>query len=188
MLSETPETIDELTVFFPEILPPGIWKYAKWILWSCFSLFAFFFLLIVSYKNQAFHQSKTCQTASYCFLVGRAGQAHCSYVLSQWYPVFFDLETSSDRSVRMAFSGSSSMSFQICSDVRSLLVFLLFCFAFLATVEGASWAMLALSKCVMLTIETPRSVNVYFWIPEDLIELFLYLGYRFITSSFRMCT
>lgn len=61
-------------MFSPEICHPGNWKYAKWLLWFCFCLLAFFFL-IVSYKTQAFHQPKTSWIAFYCYLVGRAGQA-----------------------------------------------------------------------------------------------------------------
>lgn len=96
--------------------------------------------------------------------------------------VSFDPKTPSDRFVRMALSGSASMGLQICPDVRSLLMFLLVCFVFLATVEGNSWEMFSLSKCAIVTIESPWSVNVYYWIPEDLIDYFLYLGYRFFMS------
>jgi hypothetical protein len=166
----TPETIHELSVFSPETFPPGTWKSTKYIPWAyfcfCFWFFFFFFWLWLFLNNElqktSFPPNFSVRLASAVSLVWRAKQASCIYVLSQWYSDSSDLETPSDRLLRMALTGSASMGIQICSDVKSLLTFLLFCFVFLATVEGNSWEMLGLSKCVMLAIESPWSVSVYY--------------------------
>lgn len=156
-------------MFSLEILHPGIWKYAKWLLWSCFCLFAFFFLNSELQSHKLSTNLNQVGLLSIVTLLEEQGRHTVPlFPLSGAHCFLWPADTLSDRSVRM----SSTMGLQICSDVRSLLVFLLLCFAFVATVEGNSWAILALLKCVVLTIESARSVNAYFWIPGDLIDFF----------------
>lgn len=162
VFSETSETIHELTVFSPEILSPRTWKSTMYIPWVFLWFFVLVFILslITNYKNPKtfttlFSESDRLLLFSTFEELGRL-------FVSLFSLISFDPKTPSDRYVRMAVSGSASMGLQICSDVRSLLIFLLVCFVFLATVEGNSWEMFSLSKCAIVTIESPWSVNVYY--------------------------
>lgn len=73
------------------------------------------------------------------------------------------------QSLERHFLGHQKYPFKIAKMSALLLGLLQGDFASLATLLGNSWEMLALSKCVKLNIESARSVNVYYWIPTDLI-------------------
>lgn len=155
-------TIHELTAFSGEKFLLRSWKFNKWCILT--------FLKLWAIQSKTFYPLFQAHwTAPQCVSsVRSAAEAGCTYVLFRCQNTPPDLETTVLAFVGMAFSGSSSVPFQICWNVSSLLGILQCSSASLATLLGNSWAMLALSKCVKWNIESIRSVNVYYQIPADL--------------------
>ena len=154
--------IHELTAFSREKFLLRCWKFNKWCIFT--------FLKLWAIQSKTFYPLfQPHWTASlYISPVRSAAEASCTYVLFRCQKTPPNLETTVLAFVGMAFSGSSSVPFQICWNVSSLLGILQCSSASLATLLGNSWAMLVLSKWVKWNIESIRSVNVYYQIPADL--------------------